>query len=174
MGILNKTKVYLGGNLQHTDDAEGWRNRLSIELNKRGIEVLDPTKQMFLGQEAETQEARNQLKIWQKEENFAAIHGFMKEVIRRDLRAVDLSTFLIFRLEPDKPTFGTITEITVAAMQRKPLLFILEDKKKMPLWLIGMVNMDFVFDSEESLLKYLQLADHGFISLDTKYWKIPV
>lgn len=173
MNILNQTTCYLAGNLQHTDDAEGWRDRLTSELNKLNVKVLDPTKQMFLGQEAETEEIREQLKAWREEENFPAIHDFMKEAIRRDLRAVDLSTFVICRLEPEKPTFGTITEITVAAMQRKPLLFILKDRKKMPLWLIGMVNMDFVFNSEEGLLMYLKLANDGLTKLDTKYWKIP-
>jgi nucleoside 2-deoxyribosyltransferase len=172
MNILDNTITYLCGNLECTEDAEDWRARLGSELNKLNIQVLDPTKQMFLGQKSETQEMRDELKAWREEENFAAIHDFMKDIIRRDLRAVDLSTFLICKLEPERPTFGTVTEITIAAMQRKPLLFILKDKKKMPLWLIGMVNMDFVFDSEEGLLAYLKLANDGLIKLDTKYWKI--
>lgn len=173
MNILKQTTCYLAGNLEHTGDAEGWRDRLTKELNKLDVKVLDPTKQMFLGQIAETEEIREQLKTWRENEQFSLIHDFMKEAIRRDLRAVDLSTFVICRLEPEKPTFGTITEITVAAMQRKPLLFILKDRKKMPLWLIGMVNMDFVFNSEEDLLTYLRAANDGLIGLDTKYWKIP-
>lgn len=173
MNILNNTVSYLCGNLEHTNDAEGWRDRLSVELKKMGVNVLDPTKQIFLGQKAETQEVRDQLKTWREEENFSEIHNFMKEIIRRDLRAVDISTFLICRLEPDKPTWGTTHEITVASDQRKPILFILKDKKTMPLWLIGMVNMDYVFPSEEALLWYLKAVHNGIEKLDTKYWKIP-
>ena len=172
--ILKNTICYLAGNLEHTKDAENWRNRLSIDLSNLGIKVLDPTKQMFLGQAAETQEMRDQLKRWREEENFSAVHDFMKEVIRRDLRAVDISTFLVCRLEPDKPTFGTVHEIAVAATQRKPILFILNDRKKMPLWLIGLVNMDYVFESEEALFRYLINVNLGIEKLDTKYWKIPI
>lgn len=169
---LNNTTVYLAGALENAVDGESWRNRLYPQLENLGVQVLDPTKQMFLGQEAETPEIREQLKIWRKNGQFSLIHDFMKEVIRRDLRAVDISTFLICKLEPDIASFGTIHEVVVAATQRKPLLFILEDKKKMPLWLIGMVNMDFVFPSETALIYYLHAVNNGIEKLDTKYWKI--
>jgi len=172
MNLLKNTIVYLAGALENATDGESWRNRLAPQLENLGVKVLDPTKQMFFAQSAETPEIREQLKIWRQEGNFSAIHDFMKEVIRRDLRAVDISTFIVCKLEPDIPSFGTIHEVVVAATQRKPLLFILEDKKKMPLWLIGMVNMDYVFDSEWGLLTYLKLANDGLIKLDTKYWKI--
>lgn len=172
MNILNKTICYLAGNLENTSDAEGWRDRFAKKLSLLGVTPLDPTKKMFLDQLEETEEVRKELKEWRSTGQFDKLHSFMKEIIRRDLRAVDLTTFCIFKLEPSKPSFGTIHELVVASQQRKPLLFLIDDIKQMPLWLVGLINMNYVFENEEDLFNYLNLVNNGKISLDTKYWKI--
>jgi hypothetical protein len=172
MNILKKTTCYLAGNLENTSDAEDWRNRFAKKLSLLGVTALDPTKKMFLDQLEETEEVRNELKKWRETGQFDKLHSFMKDIIRRDLRAVDISTFCIFKLEPSKPSYGTIHELVIASQQRKPLLFLIDDIKQMPLWLIGLVNMNYVFQNEEDLFIYLNLVNENKIALDTKYWKI--
>ena len=172
MGILKGTLCYLGGNLEYTADAEGWRDSLTKKLNNLGIKCLDPTKQTLINQAAETEEDRKQLKEWRAAGEFEKIHDFMISVIRRDLRLIDYSSFVIFQLEPDKPTFGTVHELSISSVQRKPILIIIRDRKTMPLWLMGLINMDFVFESQDELIDYLIKIDNGEVELDSKYWKL--
>ena len=133
MNMLNGTYCYLGGNLENTDDAEGWRKILSSHLKSLGVVCLDPTKQMFKNQCAESEDVRKQLKQWRGNCEYEKISDFMKAVIRRDLRAIDISTFTIFKLEPEKPTWGTVHEIVLASQQRKPILILIDEIQKMPL-----------------------------------------
>lgn len=172
MNKLKNTYCYLAGNLEHTDDAENWRNDFAAELRTIGVNVLDPTKQMFQEQICENEEIRNCFKQMRKNHEFSQLHDIMKNIIRRDLRAVDLSTFLIVRLEPFKATWGTTHEIIQASIQRKPILFLIDKKEDMPLWLIGLVNMDFVFETKKDLFQTLFDLDCGKTDMDVKYWKI--
>lgn len=172
MNILNKTKCYLGGNLENTDDCINWREKITKELNSMGVICLDPTKQILTEQVTETEEDRIMLKNWRENCQFDKIHAFMKNVIRRDLRAIDFSYFMIFKLEPTKPTWGTVHEIVVSVQQRKPILILINDKRQMPLWLIGLVNMNYVFEKMEDLISYLKKLDSGEERMDAKYWKI--
>lgn len=173
MNILNKSYCYLGGNLENTDDATSWRQDLTNKLSSIGVVCLDPTKKMFQDQIEETEEERAAVKKWREEGEFDRVHEFMKEVIRRDLRAVDLAFFTIFKLEPSKATWGTVNEIVLAAQQRKPVLILIDKKKNTPIWLIGMINMDFVFETMDELVDYLIRIDSGVEKMDSKYWKLP-
>ena len=172
MGILNKTIYYAVGNLENTEDAENWRDSLANKLKSLGIRCLDPTKPIFQDQISETEETRQQLKKWREDGYYHLVCPFMKEVIRRDLRAVDASNFIVYKIEPSKPSYGSVHEIVVASQQRKPILMIIKDKKQMPLWLMGMVNMDYVFNTEDELVGYLQKLDSGELQINSKYWKI--
>lgn len=172
MNILNKTYCYLGGNLENTNDALGWRALLTQKLEELGVICLDPTRQMFRGQIAETEESRLELKQWRENGEIDKIQPFMKEVVRRDLRAIDISCFTIFRLEPTKPTWGTVHEIVVAVQQRKPVLILIDDIKQFPLWFMGIINMDYVFTNINDLIDYLRKVNSGETPIDDKYWKI--
>ena len=172
-GILYKTRVYLAGNIENCDNLE-WRAKISQKLKRLGIVILNPTKKVFLDQVQETEKTRCDL-IWERSQgNYKFVHDFMKEVIRKDLRQIDLCDFTIINLDYDKPSFGTIHEIVKASEQRKPLLFLIKDKKRMPLWIIGLINMDFCFESDEELMDYLKNINSGKEKLDPKYWKILV
>ena len=49
---------------------------------------------------------------------------------------------------------------------------IIEDKKKMPLWLTGIVKYKNLFDSVDSLVTYLIDINNGIIKFNKKEWKI--
>lgn len=172
MNKLKNTIAYLAGNLENTSDAENWRLEFTKKLEVFGVRSLDPTRPMFYEQFNESEEMREEFKQMRKDGNFKGLHEIMKNIIRRDLRAVDLSTFLIVKLEPSKPTWGTTHEVIQASQQRKPIFFLIENKSNMPLWLVGLINMDLVFEKEDDLFKYLEKIDNGEEQMDGKYWKI--
>ena len=172
MSKLKNTFCYLAGNLESTVDAEDWRENFTKELDKFGVKTLNPTRPMFHEQYHESEEMRRNFKKMREQGLWEELHDIMQQIIRRDLRAVDLSTFMIVKLEPNLPTFGTTHEIVKASEQRKPMLFIIEDKSEMPLWLVGLVNMDLVFETKEELFDKLSKLDSGEEVMDNKYWKI--
>lgn len=172
MNKLKNTFCYLAGNLESTANAEDWREDFTKELDKLGVKTLNPTRPMFHEQYHESEEMRQSFKEMRKQGKWEELHDIMQQIIRRDLRAVDLSTFMIVKLEPSKSTFGTTHEIVKASEQRKPMLFILEEKSQMPLWLVGLVDMDLVFETQEQLFSKLEKLNSGEESMDTKYWKI--
>jgi len=171
-GILNNSKTYLCGAMENSLNSVEWRVRVTRALEEIGIVCFDPNKQHFLNQVTEGPEDQEMLKSKRQSGDWNYIHKYMTEIIRRDLRYVDLSTFIIVNIEPDKPTYGTIHELVVASMQGKPILLHINDKARFPLWLAGLVNMDLVFDDWEKLIKYIKDIDSGTIYADPKYWKI--
>src|SRR3990167_1855221 len=169
-GILFRTRVYLAGNIESCRDSS-WRERITKRLNKLGIISLDPTKQVFTNQVLENQERKKKLLKWRKYECYFLVHDFMKAVIQKDLRQIDICDFVIVNLDYTKFTAGTLHEIIEGNRQRKPLLFLVKNKNKMPLWIIGLCNMNFVFEGEDKLISYLEEVNLGKKVLDNKYWK---
>lgn len=170
--LLFRTKTYFIGNLEFTDDWCSWRDSLSKHLSKIGIICLDPTKECFVNQIFESQDAQERLKSARSIGNLAFVKHYMKEVIRKDLRMVDVSDFLIFRITPDKPTFGSVHEFVHGCHARKPILILIEDKKTIPLWIAGLVDINLIFETEDELVKYLLDVDSGRQEIDHKYWKL--
>jgi hypothetical protein len=158
--------------MENTEDAENWRDSFTKDLEKINIKVLNPTRPMFHDQLSESEDMRNKFKKMRENNEFSELHDIMKNIIRRDLRAVDLSTFVIVKLEPNKATWGTTHEVIQASSQRKPIFFMINKRSEMPLWLVGLVNMDFVFENKEELFKAIFDLDSGKRDMDSKYWKI--
>lgn len=172
-GILYRTRVYLAGNIENCDNLE-WRVKISKKLKRLGIVILDPTRKVFIDQVKENEKTRCEL-MWQRnDENYDYVHDFMKAVIQKDLRQIDICDFLIIKLDYNKFTAGTMSEITIASSQRKPLLFLVNSKRDIPLWLVGLCNMKYVFEEEEDLMAYLRRINNEKEKLDPKYWKILV
>lgn len=173
MNLLKNSTTYLVGPMEYSSDCFSWRDAITSTLQLNfNIKCFDPNKDHFVNLVSETEEDRAILKEQRELENWTYVSDYMKQVIRRDLRMVDLSTFIVGRIEPETPTFGTIHEIVVASLQSKPILIQTDDKKKFPLWLAGLVNMNMVFETWEELVSYLAKIDSGEIYADPKYWKI--
>lgn len=171
-GFLYNTKCYLIGNLEATEDGIQWREAVAEELKKIGVKCFDPNKTHFVNQPEETEEVRKLLKEKREAGDLKYVSNYMKNVIRKDLRYVDLSTFLIANIEPDKPTYGTIHEIIQGSQQSKPILFHIKDKKQFPLWLAGLVDVNLVWDNWDDLFDYLLAIHTGTVYADPKFWKI--
>lgn len=170
--LLKNSYCYLVGPIEYSENCFDWRITIAEALKQIDIKCFDPNKDHFINQLTETQEDRDKLKNQRDDGDWEAISKYMKGVISRDLRMVDLSTFIIGKIDPEVPTFGTIHEIVIASLQNKPILIYTDDKRKFPLWLAGLINMDLVFESWGDIVEYLMRIDSGEIYANPKYWKI--
>lgn len=171
-GLLKNSYCYLVGPIEYSDNCFDWRLAVTESVKHIGIKCFDPNKDHFINQLTENQKDRDALKAKRESGDWKNISEYMKGVIRRDLRMVDLSTFIIGKIDPEVPTFGTIHEIVIASLQNKPILIYTDDKKKFPLWLAGLINMDLVFESWSEIVEYLIKINSEEIYADPKYWKI--
>jgi hypothetical protein len=170
--ILRHTRVYLGGNMEYTSDSTTWRDYVEEQLKEIGVISLNPLKNIFLGYEAETKEIFESLKKKRKEGKYDEVSKYMQSVVSKDCRSIDLSDFVIFKLEIEKPTFGSVHEYVVSTIQKKPSFIVVKNKNEFPLWLFGITNMENVYENIDDVIKYLYKIDSGEIKYDKRYWKL--
>ena len=169
--ILRGTRVYLAGPIEHASDAASWRNDARGILETMGVKCLVPTSKMIEGQEAEDAEVYATIKWLREEGDLERLHIIMKQIVERDCRVVDLADFVIVKLEPDVPTFGTIHELVLALQQHKPL-FLCCDKLRLPFWIAGLVKPENIYNTMDELLIEVRKIDSGEIALNLKKWKL--
>jgi hypothetical protein len=96
----------------------------------------------------------------------------MKEIRAHDLRLVDISDFLICHISPKRMSWGTQEEITTAVREKKPVYISIEGGKcKAPLWLLGMMPHEFIFDSIEHIITQIKRIDSGNLGMSDN-WKL--
>lgn len=156
MNRLRNQRGYLCGPMDHAPDAGvGWRKRLREDTSFMDIAWLDPcNKPCDFGQEG-PEEVRLGRELMENERYEEATTMFT-EVRAIDLRMVDLSDFIVVRLDFDIPSCGTHEEWVRANSQNKPvLLWMVQGKKHVPRWLIGAIPQEMIFSSYEGLYDYL-------------------
>ena len=162
----------MAGNLEYTSDAENWRDRMEASLTEMGVTVLSPIKPMFDFQEAETPEFRRELLEARSSGDFSYVKERMKPIIERDLRLIDLCDFCVINLEVCKPTFGTIHELVIAEQQQKPIFLIVRNKRVTPLWILGLLDSKYIYESQDEVISTLRGIDQGVIQHNPKKWKL--
>jgi len=172
MNVLKKSRVYLAGNMENLDISEGWREWIRSELNPMGVTILSPLDTAFYGQLNETDEDRRKLKSVRENEDYEAVHEYMRGVIQKDLRLIDLADFVIVNLDLNIPTFGTTHELVVATQQKKPIFLVVSDKKKTPLWLLGLIKPKYIYNSLDEVVFLLRDIDCGRIHLSSDKWRL--
>jgi hypothetical protein len=172
MNYLNNSSTYLVGPIENTHDCFSWREAITPILINFGIKVFNPNVDSFLYESPEDSNTRAFLSERRNEGDLRYIHSRFKEIIRRDLRYVDLSTFIIANIDPVIPTWGSVHEIIIASQQKKPILIYTPNKKTFPMWMCGVVNPDLIFETWEELVRFITQIDSGEIFADPKYWKL--
>lgn len=172
MGKLKYLTTYLAGPIDRCDDlGTGWRDFVGDELEARfGVIVLNPRKkEEFLEGGLETKEtvaALHQLKL---SGQFDELSRRFKQIRNYDLRMVDKSDFLIVHLDTTIYTCGTIEELTIANLQKKPILIhCTQGKKAVPNWLYGMLPHEYFYEQWDNLFDELTQIDSG--QKTTKRW----
>lgn len=174
MGYLQDKVVYLCGAMQMcTDDGVTWRDYIRPRLEKYGITILDPTRKSskYVDVDEKDEDKEKYLKLI-KEEKFDQLKEDFMDIARWDLRSVDKADFLIVGYVPGIPTVGTIDEIVVANMQRKPILLKYDRKllHKFSAWMVVRVEPKYMFGTWNEIFDLLDKVDGG--EIDKNFWTL--
>ena len=172
MGYLENKTVYLAGSmLSADDDGVGWRNFIRPQLEDFGLNILDPTRKTTEGC-SEVADDKEKFKALAMTGDYKKLQEEFEPVARWDLRSVDKSDFLIVGYDFTIPTFGTIDEITVAAMQRKPILFHFAKSQlnRFNPWTTVRVQPEHIFNQWAAVMEHLTEVDNG--NYNKKYWTL--
>jgi hypothetical protein len=161
MGRLENLWCYLGCPIEFAANDYSSENvffdkkKLVDFLYQKKVKVLDPKKISFNG----VSEFNNRMELF-AQKNFKEIRRQMKIIVRKDLRCVDKSDFSITYLPKGVRTTGSIHEIVNADNQKKPTLIICpEGIEHLPGWLFGIIPLEYMFDSVDDLIWYLDSVD---------------
>ncbi|UCH71808.1 MAG: hypothetical protein JSW62_05265 [Thermoplasmatales archaeon] len=179
MNKINRLKglaCYLSGPIDfEKDKGHGWRDDLTPFLQKKNVRVFNPLKHSFYGTDSVDTIKRPKMQELLDVGDFHSLRDEVKEINHWDLRALDLSSFVIVNYNIDVIMCGTMEEIFTANKQTKPVLLMVGNKiKKLSKWMFGRFPPEHMFTSWEALKFYLDNIDHGpesFMSeADTKRW----
>jgi len=177
--MINRLKnlaVYLSGPIDYAQNmGKQWRNEITDFLVPRNVQVFNPLNHIFYGTHDVDTTKRPRMEKMRQDGDFSSLRCEMKDLNHWDLRAVDLSSFLIVNY--DVPTFmcGTHEEIFTANRQSKPVLLVIPcDKRKMPSWMFGRFPAEHMFEGWDALKDYLKEIDedpyYEFTDADRKRW----
>jgi hypothetical protein len=147
-----------------------WRAEVKSELSHLDIQWMDPTcKNCDIG--CEDEQLKNDLLELRSHGAYDLVYEEMSIIRRVDRLMVSQSDFVIVRIDPDVPTFGTHEEVVLARQQEKPILvWIPRGKQKAPLWWLGMIPDEWFFGSITEIKTYLGLVDSGLASDPHRRW----
>jgi nucleoside 2-deoxyribosyltransferase len=154
------------------DDGVSWRKEINEPLAERfGLTVSDPTKELVQG----LGEIGAEKKFWRdliKERKLDEVKEKFWKIVHKDLRAVDRADFLIFRYIPKARMLGTVHELVVAQMQKKPILMVIKEEELDELnpWVLTYIKKGCIFHSFEELFAYLDEIDKG--KFNNSYWSL--
>jgi len=176
MNILNKTKCYLIGSMEYADGSK-WRENISIDLNRIGIQVFDPYKKPFIDED--TREGsdllallKEKVKDWNKD-NLDHVSKVMKSIRCSDLNLVDRSDFVIVYINPKIPSWGSAEELYWANREKKPIFVAIEGgKENVPLWLLGTLPSHYFYDSVDEVVETLSKINNGELKIDSSRWRL--
>lgn len=171
-GVLFGTRTYLAGNLEFSSDTINWRKTVKDKLSEIGIISLNPMDSNFIDDFAESDENRNLMIKKRQLGEWEFVQKYMDSVIKKDLRMIDIVDFVIFNFEFDKPTYGTVHELILSKTDKKPIFVIAENKKKVPLWLVGLIPEKYIYESIDDVIDTLYRINSGEIKIDSEKWKL--
>lgn len=161
---LNNKTVYLAGSIHHNDEDSGvtWREELTPRLEKFGLNVIDPCKKTLDGV-GEIGDDKKILKSMISKKEFGQVRNTFFPILKSDLRCVDISHFIIVNYRPSIRHVGTIHEIVMANIEKKPILLYYPDSELIEFnpWMACLVKEQHIFDDWEKMLNYLSDVDDG-------------
>lgn len=169
--LLRGTRCYLIGGMQY-ENGEGWRATVEKSLRSCGIKFFNPYAKPFINDIPEHDDARKQLLDWMKNGEYSQVAYRMRDIRAHDLRLVDISDFLICHINPKRMSWGTQEEITTAVREKKPVYISVEGGKRLtPLWLLGMIPHEFIFNSIDEVITRIKRLDANNLAMSGS-WKL--
>jgi hypothetical protein len=143
------------------DGGKPWRTWITPLLKEMGVIVFDPTnKPIKTG--TESVEGRFYRECLKQESKYDQLSAEYRQISNVDLRMVDVVDFLIVHLDLDIYPAGTIYEMVVANMQKKPILLHMEQgKNKVPDWWFGRLPHKEFFSDWNDMVHYLRYINLG-------------
>lgn len=177
MNLFNKTRCYLIGNLQSESEnweyVVNWRKDFSEKVRDMGVITMSPLDKVFVNFKQESRIFQTEMLKLLEEGKLDEVHNEMKSVRRRDLAMIDHSNFIVGVLNAEKPTFGTVEELSFAVRANKPIFLVIQQGiKKVPLWIAGMLKPDSFYNSLDEVLNKLQAIDCGTIPITDENWRL--
>ena len=171
-GVLDGSIAYLIGSIDEApDDGVGYRREI-ISLSKKydlKIKYLDPTNKLK-GLQGEIGSEQDRIERYFRRKRWKDLTNFMKMIVRADLRQVDLSDFVIAKIDKSVHMCGSYHEIILADIEKKPILTVIEGgKREAPAWLFGILDHKLMFDSEDECVRYLDKINRGEVKLDDRW-----
>lgn len=136
-----------------------WRKELDEWLYDMNVIHINPHEKPFKVPQ-ESDEMREEVVKLKKEGRFEEAKERFGIIRTVDLRTVDLSSFIIARIDPDVHLCGTYEEIVTANRQKKPVLcHIVGGTERTPSWLVYMLPGWSFFNNMEEIRDYLHKVD---------------
>ena len=173
-GLLHGSRVYLSGPMDFVASREaeqktGWRTRIGQVLREVGAVVFDPWNKPEVrglhGYGEETADSVRAREAWTFENSRAGaqaratLTGHYWETLHIDLRMVDTADFVIAYCPTNVYSVGTVHEIALSRLERKPVLF---------------VSPPIEFPSYDALAKHLAKDTVGTRLLDKLTAELPI
>jgi hypothetical protein len=171
MNYLKGKTTYLAGSIHHNDEDSGvgWREMITPELEKFGLIVQDPCKKL-INNVGEVGDDKLLLKKLIADENFDEVKRIFFPILKADLRCVDISHFIIVNYRPKIRHIGTIHELVMANIEKKPILVYYPKNELSDFnpWLACLVKSKHIFNDWSKMIAYLKEVDQG--NFDTSLW----
>lgn len=173
-GLLKDTRCYLIGHMQYSN-GRGWREQIKTEFGSTGIKFYDPYHKPFVHDIPEDESARADMLHWMETEQFDLVATRMKDVRSCDLRLCDVCDWFIAVIKPSIASWGSAEEITTVIREKKPLFLVIDDprgKKATPLWLMGIMPHNYIYNSLDEAIKTIHAIDKGVVKMSSDRWKL--
>ena len=157
---LKNMRTYLIGAIDRVPDGgKTWRDNITPFLESLGVTVLNPCNKPIESAK-ENDETRNMIEQYKATGQYHKIRKEFSHIRNADLRCVDVSDFVVAHIDTSIHACGSYEEIVTANRQKKPILVWCEQgKRNAPNWLFFMLPHEYIFDSMDDLMKYLNFVN---------------
>jgi hypothetical protein len=70
-------------------------------------------------------------------------------------------------------SWGSAEELVTAVRMKKPIFISMEGgKAKTPLWIMGMIPHNYIYDSIEEIMEMIKQIDSGEKKIDSDRWRL--
>lgn len=172
MNLLARSRVYLSGAVESTQNPHSWRVEIANKLNEMGMVVYDPTLKPDWFPNITGEQQRR----WKKKLG-SNLRDSSLELIKHDNNLVrefclcltGSADIFIVKLDTKIFTAGTFEELCLAKQAHKPIFLICEEK--MPsMWLCAQLDLYekrdlYIHKSIEGVVNTLKKIDAGMIDV---------
>ena len=169
--LKNHITYFVGPIDQSKDGGRGWRKEMSPWLQSKNIGVLDPTDKPI----ESIDEGPNFVKYIQSKKDkgeYDTVRALMKPIVSVDLHMIDICNFVVAFIDNSIHLCGTYSELTYAAIEKKPTIIVCKQGKAgIPNWIYGLgFDHNEFFGSFEEAKDYIEDIDSG--ALDPPKWRL--